>query len=643
MAPIESLVPASVNNDCSGHPSPAVALIDGVALFSPASMCHSPQKIKDEPHPTDDEDATTAYSSWVEDSDSSCLTFRSSRDVADGGSDEDDEANSITSLSSESSSRRCAQTTEEENDLPGANIDNIDSCDGITSNDACGIILHRQSSSYSYFSAFSTLDGPMINTSSQPNFEGDEIHVDCHPHIKIVVVESRGSRSGELSTAESSPTDGASYYSTAEEKIVDTHTELMERACHMLQCEQSDVDYKIDKNCYNTTSAVCGRGDTDTTCLPTDLNCRSKMLEWSCRVVEFSFPHHSQPQEDTVTHPPRYQRKRPRKYSIQTLHIVSQAFLLIDRLVTLHLTENNGQTMERSHYKLTCMVCLHLVAKTCGLFGLYASDSSDLESGENQTSSSSQEEQEECCASNKNDEIDSSSSCCYHLSQQSTSTLSTSSLASKEMSEAFSSLEVNTEGQTILSTPGHSTDVRHSPEQQLEVQRSRPPLNLLSIMGLSTLCQHEFTVEQLVYMEWKVLDKLNWKLVGSSTCIDWSNVLLEMLAVCVASSNGHHHSHGIDLCALDIEQEVREHTLTNLEMAMESNLITAPSLAAWAAVTRALNSSSDRSPSSNLSNISCLCKSMMQSVFQHMEEEEEVNFLIEKYQADEELPKLYNI
>jgi hypothetical protein len=433
-----------------------------------------------------DEDATTAYSSWHDDSSasqlsschaSSCLACRLGSRY-DGGEGDDD-------VESQRSCREC---------LVSRSFESLGSCStqGAEEGAEEGLIRRLSGSgSSSYYSAVSA--------------QTDE--PDDH----------------ELSGASFSFEMGPLQYSKSEltESTVSSNSdeldELAERAHHMLQREQSFGSETSGYSCDDVRQDSVAHSAIDTTC-------RSRMLEWSFKVLEFSFPYESSPRQDA---------KHPRKYSTETLHTISKSFLLIDRLASRHVQEH-GRPMDRSAYKLTCMACLHLVAKTSGLFSLYDSE----------RERAAEEEQPSYSASN--------------CSPPSPSALQGQDTPCQE-------------GQTILPTP------KLDPSKSDRPRCTRPALALLSLPGLVALCQNECTVPRLVEAERTVLRQLDWRISGA-TSVDWCEWLLDMLAACA------------DACETDVDlEDVRDCAIAGLERAMEGGTAVSPSLAAWAAVSSALD------------------------------------------------------
>jgi len=335
-------------------------------------------------------------------------------------------------------------------------------------------------------------------------------------------------------------------------------SELAERAHFMLAREQS-IDYKIGDYLHQGGDY----GTSSSSHSPIDAGCRSKMMEWSFRVLEFSFPH---------TPSTRTNSGNRNRYSIEAIQIVSQAFNLIDRIATRHYHEHDGNAMDRSGYKLICMGCLHIAAKTSGLFELYDTD--------NSVSCGSEEEESSGQNDSRSLQEENDDSCCYYLRPNTASSLSLESFASS---------------QTVLSTPGtspvldngapsedppKSISINTHPREPNHSQAmgTRPPLNILSLAGISSLSQNEYSLEQLVEVELTIFALLEWRLMGV-TPLDWSKLLLAAVDNS-SSSSGYQMSH------LD---GVRECALGNLESAMGSSLHFAPSLVALAAIIHALD------------------------------------------------------
>ncbi|KAL9181983.1 hypothetical protein ACHAXT_012326 [Thalassiosira profunda] len=461
----------SSESESSGAPTGRMARLN----ISPRKPAHEAE-----------EDAATAYSSWHDDGSSSqwsscvassCLACRGSRDAVeleavDVGEGDDD-------VESQRSCRECRLVSRSFESLLS------DSTQG----EAYGPLARRLpgSSSSSYYSAVSA--------------QADE------------------PEDGQLVGAFSFELGPALQYSKSEltestVSIEDKLEELTERAHHLLTREQSSTSDMSGYSCQDDPSHSS-----------IDATCRARMLEWSFKVLEFSFPCESSERPTA----------RRRKYSTETLQIISQSFLLIDRLASKHLHQENGRPMDRSTYKLTCMVCLHLVAKTSGLFALY----------ESEQERAAEEGQLPCSDT-------------AHPSPTSPSGLQGHDTPCHE-------------GQAMLSMPK-----LHPPSAGKPQRCSRPALALLSLQGLVALCKSECTVARLVEVERRVLQQLDWRISGA-TSIDWCELLLDMLAVCA------------DACDANIDlEEVRECALACLERATEAGSAVAPSTAAWSAVSYAL-------------------------------------------------------
>eukprot|EP00984_Skeletonema_dohrnii_P031794 scaffold24786_cov161-Skeletonema_dohrnii-CCMP3373.AAC.3 len=125
--------------------------------------------------------------------------------------------------------------------------------------------------------------------------------------------------------------------------------EISERAQQLLQREQAP-EYKVENYFHRPNSSL-------------DPMYRSMMMDWAYGILEFSFPPPPSPssdQLDSVVHKTAVRRRR--KHSIEALHLIHSTFSYIDRISTSNDTDPD-------QYKLLSMVCLHLAAKTSGLFG----------------------------------------------------------------------------------------------------------------------------------------------------------------------------------------------------------------------------------------------------------------------------------
>ena len=286
----------------------------------------------------------------------------------------------------------------------------------------------------------------------------------------------------------------------------------------------------------------------DGTIDPIDLTCRTKMMEWSIKVVEFSYP------------PPSYSSSfigRKRKHSIETLRIVSAAFSYVDRVMARSIDqpsiddERVLRVQTRSDYKLLCMISVHLAAKMSGLFS--RGDHDYLESLR-----SEDDKQEKCMKVSASE-----SSIC-------TATTTCSSANSfKSEGKADSN-----------STCAHSSQVL-SQEIPLHTLQPRPLLHLVSYKGLYTLCQGEFSIEGMFQMELSILSTLDWRLNGGLV-LEWLCLMMESCIYC--------QSYGCnDLEHVNLE-EVKEITLVQLEAILVSckPMTVRPSVLVLAACTTAV-------------------------------------------------------
>jgi len=205
---------------------------------------------------------------------------------------------------------------------------------------------------------------------------------------------------------------------------------------------------------------------------PIGEECRTKMMDWSFRVVSFSFQ-----QNDTATTPTTTPKcKRKRKHSIQALQIVLHAFTLVDQYAK-NQYRIDGRVMDRQEYKLVCMICLHITAKTSSLYGLNGHADNIFE--------------------NNNIGQGGNNLCCHN-------------------------------------TPHTASDSDESDiaQSQHDFQQRRPPFTILSLSGLLALSSNEYTISQLISVELNILQALQWKgiLLGTGgTVVDWCLILLNLL------------------------------------------------------------------------------------------------------------------
>ncbi len=356
--------------------------------------------------------------------------------------------------------------------------------------------------------------------------------------------------------------------------------ELSEQASHLLQRESSP-EYAVDdyfQRRYYDITADESDDNVDNTCRsfahesnsgieyltrlspdkntsrrnakPIDRSCRSKMMEWSYRIIEFSFPPPAPKQQehqqslDSSTSGDQSRKRNTRQHSTESLQLISTTFSYIDRLCT------KFKVVDREEYKLLSMVCLNLAAKSSGLF----------------------------CTDNERELYElfnhQYSDACSKHEHRSEHTVTTASSSSSSCDNIDSSSSTNSEftGQTILSTPGQG-DV----EVQGQLQRPRPSMDLISLPGLHALCNGLFTKEQLCEMEYIILHRgLDWRL-NSVQAIDWLDLCLEILSSL--------HLGGNRRLAKEDYNDLREASMVQLEYAVEisSSIGCAPSLLAVAA------------------------------------------------------------
>ena len=290
---------------------------------------------------------------------------------------------------------------------------------------------------------------------------------------------------------------------------------------------------------------------------PIDLNCRSKMIEWSIKVVEFSYP------------PPSYPSSfsgRKRKHSLECLRIVTAAFSYVDRVMARPLDQPSHnktvlQIQTRRQYKLLCMISLHLAAKMSGLFSRGDHDYLEMLRSE----------------SNKSEK-------CMKVSASESSICTAKTTCSSVNSEAEASLK---------SADIHSSQV---PNEEIlsQTHQPRPLLHLVSYRGLYTLCQGEFSIEEMFQMEQSILYALDWRLNGGLV-LEWLCLILE----CCAYGKSYRC---IDLEHVNLE-EVKESALIQLEGVIETlkPITVRPSMLALAACTTAAHTCMPRTvPDSEL-------------------------------------------
>ena len=243
-------------------------------------------------------------------------------------------------------------------------------------------------------------------------------------------------------------------------------------------------------------------------CLHFDSKCREIMMDWAFRVVEFILRPVSPPDSRQSHSECRKGQFKPRLHSFQVILLVSKAFSFVDRICT------KFDMASRDQYKLLTMVCLHLAIKTGGLL------KSDDQVYDHHFDCKS-------CSSSR-DNVASTSSSALLSSYPSTSTSSTSpkSTIVKGSKNGYG-VESN---ESTLPVPYAQVSIRHEKEED-QVQRIKQDERvwLLSLQGLRSLCNDEFTMDQFTQMEYFILNYgLNWRL-NSVLALDWIDVYLELM------------------------------------------------------------------------------------------------------------------
>lgn len=275
--------------------------------------------------------------------------------------------------------------------------------------------------------------------------------------------------------------------------------EISERAQQLLQREQAP-EYKVENYFVRPGSSL-------------DPIYRSKMIDWAYQILDFSFPPpSSQDLLDPMVNKTAVRRRR--KHSIEALHLIYVTFSYIDRISTSNDTDPE-------QYKLLCMVCLHLTAKTSGLFGNSEHEASwpmrkrhDADRLEQQLYSTSCQSQDLTLAS--------SPMPCFavFVSENDSRTPSKSTGEAREEDC----------GQTIFSTPDSSASGLSSFSESGEAFncKPRPSMELLSLSALCSLYGGDVHLDEMVNVEWTVLQHgLQWKLTGV-TVFEWLDVFLDL-------------------------------------------------------------------------------------------------------------------
>ena len=324
--------------------------------------------------------------------------------------------------------------------------------------------------------------------------------------------------------------------------------EIFERAQQLLQREQAP-EYKVENYFLRNHSSL-------------DPIHRSTMMDWAYEVLEFSFP--SPPQQSTYQLHPLANKtasRRKRKHSIEALHLVHATFSYIDRISTLN-------DPDPDQFKLLSMVCLHIAAKTSGLFG-----------------NSGHEASWPMRLRHDADRIEQLQSYYNPCQSQDFSLPSTpapcrSSLVSDNASDDE---REDVSGQTILSTPTSSSSAASSLSGLADALhcKPRPSMKMLSLSALCSLFGGYVHLDEMVNVEWTVLQHgLQWKVTGV-TLFDWLNVYLDLAKLCLpqAWSNFFVDWHIVE-----------EQALAQLEFAIEhpSFMTHPPSLISFAAFLNAI-------------------------------------------------------
>mmetsp|Transcript_12875 Transcript_12875/g.19853 ORF Transcript_12875/g.19853 Transcript_12875/m.19853 type:complete len:583 (-) Transcript_12875:48-1796(-) len=341
--------------------------------------------------------------------------------------------------------------------------------------------------------------------------------------------------------------------------------ELADRASLLLQRE-SCSDYMI-KNYFQRLPGCCPRfppsGQTaaaaapaavssdssspSESSLPIDSKCRSIMMNWSFRVVEFA-----------LLNLEGRQRQQMKAW------LLSRTFSYVDRICT------KFDIVNRDQYKLLTIVCLHLAAKISGL----------LKSNEQVYDDCNERCQQRC-----SDETTTSTS---GSTSSSSSTPSTSSSEVMSVEESQKLLQ-----QTIVPTPySHSqgsiaddSSLPRQEEDQLQDQTNSEQTHsteyiwLLSLHGLHSLSHDEFTLDEFKQMECTILHHgLDWRL-SSVVALDWVDIYLEVMVLCppplllrcsIDSMNNDTSEKKNFLSFTNAEcDDIRDATLTQLEYALK--------------------------------------------------------------------------
>jgi len=376
--------------------------------------------------------------------------------------------------------------------------------------------------------------------------------------------------------------------------------EFSDRGRQLLERENSPdhriVDYfaEFPSNSYSNSktapNAKCGHPGSPLI----DRDCRSKMLEWAFKLLDLSFP----PSED-LTLLPSGNISNPRQHSIEAISIAYQAFSYVDRVSSgFHLRESRASSSsqsqsqsqsegknlkERSNYKLLCMVSLHLACKSSGFFRFSVNECRYPEREVPQFEGNGaryslhgsfiEDRATEPGPFARGNEAD-DASYCYHLNDPmndwSFMTYESSYSSLSSLSSTSSTIDPSTDNAHHHSNAHQSSNPPKA--------KARPYMDLLSLAGLVTLAQGEFTISDLLQMELDILFDMNWKML-SATPMDWIHLMMEVIA------------------AMDIDgvntDEVYEHCISQLERIAEKRsediMTIPPSLLAMAVMVNALD------------------------------------------------------
>lgn len=281
--------------------------------------------------------------------------------------------------------------------------------------------------------------------------------------------------------------------------------ELIERAQQLLQREQAP-EYKVGNYFHRTNSSV-------------DPMCRYMMMEWSFRMVEFFFPPPPPSPDELDSTVTKTTLRRKRKRSIEALQLIYTAFSYIDRIST-------SNDPDRSEFRLLSIVCLHLAAKTSGLFSNSGHEASWSTRKQFDEKKVEQQLYFNPCQSKDSPLSSSPPTPCFTACVSDDSDVD----ASRTPSDASDECREEVSGQTIFSTPGSSSSRLSSScfksEEALNC-KPRPSMELLSLSTLSSLYGGDVYLEEMKDVEWTVLQHgLQWKLGVS--IFEWLDVFLDL-------------------------------------------------------------------------------------------------------------------